>query len=133
MTPSKFTPFARHGYANKPTRKTTTQQDAQAREHYASHRILNYENIDKNEGAFKPTNEGVNIGKLPKAVVMSPSLSNVRLICATPISTGMEMLNYVNDKSHQFRDNLSQGLNKKRPHEARVLKAMEAVLEKTAR
>ena len=30
LTPSKFTPFARHGYANKPTRKKA-QQDTQAR------------------------------------------------------------------------------------------------------
>jgi hypothetical protein len=38
----------------------------------------------------------VAIGRLPKAIVVSPSMMKVPLILATPISAGMEMLNYVN-------------------------------------
>lgn len=83
--------------------------------------------IDKQEITVKGSNEGFNIGKLPKAVIMSPSINNVKLICATPISTGMEMMNYVNDKAFKFRETLNQGLNKKRPYEAAVVKSMDII------
>lgn len=46
LTPSKFTPFARQGYANK-GRRGHVNNDMNYKENYSSHRILNYEMMDK--------------------------------------------------------------------------------------
>lgn len=52
--------------------------------------------IDKVETNIKNGNEGINMNKLPKAVLISPSSTmKVPLICSTPITMGMEMFNYV--------------------------------------
>ena len=40
LTPSKFTPFARQGHANKA--RKVNQNDVTHKENYSSHRILNY-------------------------------------------------------------------------------------------
>jgi hypothetical protein len=109
LTPSKFTPFARQGYANK-GRKTTHNNDITYKENYSSHRILNYEMMDKVENNIKNT-ENFNLSKLPKAVLKSPvSTMKVNLICQTPITTGMEMFNYVHEKTRKLKELLTQGV-----------------------
>ena len=93
LTPSKFTPFARQGYANKD--RKSTQND-----NYHSHRILNYEMMDKLETTMKNNNNEVTISniKLPRGVLMSPSTSmKVNLIQQTPFSAAMGMCNYVEE------------------------------------
>jgi hypothetical protein len=58
LTPSKFTPFARQGYANKVIKNNNIklggnfnmmniQDTTLNKESYNSHRILNYDSIDK--------------------------------------------------------------------------------------
>ena len=37
--------------------------------------------------------------KLPKTIMQSPSMVKVPLLCATPITAGMEMYNYLKQKS----------------------------------
>lgn len=60
--------------------------------------------MDKLETTMKGVNEGLNISKLPKSVLISPSSTmKVPLICQTPITTGMEMYNYVTEKQRKFR------------------------------
>ena len=51
---------------------------------------------EKQDNTIKIGGEGIAIGRLPKTIVVSPSMMKVPLILATPISAGMEMLNYVN-------------------------------------
>lgn len=86
LTPSKFTPFARQGYANKG--RKSGQTDNNIREN-CSHRVLNYEMTEKQDNTIKIGGEGVAIGRLPKTIVVSPSMMKVPLILATPISAGM--------------------------------------------
>lgn len=50
LTPSKFTPFARQGYANKfqkPTIGGKLGGNINKEQHFSSHRILNYDVIEK--------------------------------------------------------------------------------------
>lgn len=50
LTPSKFTPFARQGYANKfhkPAIGGKLSGNMSKEQHFSSHRILNYDIIDK--------------------------------------------------------------------------------------
>lgn len=73
--------------------------------------------MDKLETTMKGVTEGLNIGKLPKAVLVSPSSTmKVPLICQTPITTGMEMYNYVTEKNRKFRELVSQGQVVSRPN-----------------
>jgi len=85
LTPSKFTPFARQGYANKGRKDMIN--GTTSKETFSSHRILNYELTDRLETTCK--NDSVGINRLPKAVLVSPSTMKVPLICATPITAGM--------------------------------------------
>ena len=91
MTPSKFTPFSRQGYANKLTKNPKmgkfNHNGNDKENNFTSHRILNYEMIDKVEAGQKPT--PVSEMKLPKTVLQTPSSVKVPLICSTPITTGM--------------------------------------------
>lgn len=82
MTPSKFTPFARQGFRGKAHHNDPLKENF-------SHRILNYEMIEKQENTIKIGGDGGIIGRLPKAVVASPSMMRVPLIQATPITMGM--------------------------------------------
>jgi len=43
------------------------------------------------------------MSRLPKTVLISPSTMKVPLICATPITAGMDMFNYINDKARKFK------------------------------
>ena len=105
MTPSKFTPFARQGYANKG--RKVGHNDFTHKENYTSHRILNYELIDKTESNMRTTNDALNIAKLPKSVLASPTPSlKVAAICLTPVSDGMMMYNYVQGKSDLMKERL---------------------------
>jgi hypothetical protein len=75
--------------------------------------------------------EGIAVSRLPKAVLVSPSTMKVPLICATPITTGMEMFNYVTEKARKFNDMFAQGQMPARSHEPAVIKHMGLLLEKT--
>lgn len=46
--------------------------------------------------------------KLPKAVVQSPSMVKVHLICSTPITMGMEMYQYTMEKARRFKEQSSK-------------------------
>jgi hypothetical protein len=70
------------------------------------------------------------LGRLPKAVLSSPSMMKVPLICATPVSGGMEMMNYVNEKAKKFQDSFNQGYITKKPHEASVIKHIDLIFDK---
>lgn len=37
-------------------------------------------------------------------MINSPSLTKPTLICSTPVTTGMEMYNYLNDKAKKAKD-----------------------------
>ena len=94
LTPSKFTPFSRQGYTNKLTKTTKMGKFSgpvavtnEKENNFTSHRILNYEMIDKVETTQKPI--PVSEMKLPKTVLQTPSSVKVPLICSTPITTGM--------------------------------------------
>jgi len=92
LTPSKFTPFARQGYANKGRRGNNEN----AHRDYNSHRILNYEQFDKIEANIKNFSDTtLNMTKLPKNVIISPSTTFKPKLLETPISTAMEGYNYV--------------------------------------
>jgi len=69
--------------------------------------------------------------KLPKSVMQSPSMMKVPLICSTPITTGMEMFNYINEKARKFKEMLSQGNAQTRPFEQTAFKCIETVYEKS--
>lgn len=110
-TPGKFTPFAKQGAANKlsfltKAPQTQTPQQYQKLSHqvlqekndaeqtkrvYHSHRVLNYEvaenvNIRSNLNEIKFTN---------KVIPQSPY---TRLMPATPMTTALEMYNWLNEK-----------------------------------
>lgn len=121
LTPSKFTPFARQGYVNKRKGNDNTFQDR-----YASHRILNYDHIDKIDTNMKNFNDTINIVKLPKNVVISPSTTFKSKLLETPISTAMENYNYVQEKTRKARD-LLQG--EKRIYEASAFKHIQHFIE----
>ena len=104
LTPSKFTPFARQGYNNKGRRGAGLNDQ---KENYSSHRVLTYEMMDKMDTAVKP--ETLNFAKLPKKVLESPAPTLKVPLITTPISTGMEMYNYVSEKGRQFKAMLAEG------------------------
>lgn len=61
FTPSKFTPFARQGYANRgPPKNLVGKLGGTTQEAFSSHRILNYEMLDKQETAQKPLGGNLN-------------------------------------------------------------------------
>lgn len=122
MTPSKFTPFARQGYANKGRKNNN---DTTLKENFSSHRLLNFEMMERQETVVKPTLEGMNMAKLPKNIMVSPITVKAPLICATPITAGMEMYNYVNEKARKFKEILGLGQTIKRPYEHMVIKYIE--------
>jgi hypothetical protein len=126
LTPSKFTPFARQGYTNKGKR------DNLMKENFSSHRILNYEMMDKPDGNFKMATDTL-MSKLPKVVMVSPSTMKVPLIQATPVSRGLELINYVNGKCQIFQEMLSLNQIIQRTHDASVIRYIEAMEEKFSR
>lgn len=125
LTPSKFTPFARQGYANKyqkPALSGKISGNANKDQHFNSHRILNYEVIEKEiENRNMPAHEI----KLPKSIMQSPSMVKVPLLCATPITAGMEMYNYLKQKSWKFKDMHSQV----RPFDKNVVALIDRVFD----
>ena len=88
--------------------------------------------MDKVENNLKNNNNQVtNVSKLPKAVLISPSSTmKVPLICQTPITTGMEMYNYVTEKNRKFKDMLSQSQVPTRPYEIQVVKYIQDFVER---
>lgn len=79
---------------------------------------------------MKGTNDTINISKLPKAVLASPSSTmKVPLICQTPITTGMEMYNYVNEKQRKFKEMVSNGQNVIRPYEVSLVHYVSEFVE----
>lgn len=103
LTPSKFTPFARQGYANKGRKGGNTHENAY-KENYSSHRILNYELGEKIDTNMKNTNDTALIKNLPKNVIMSPSTTFKPKLLETPISNTMESYNYIQEKARKVRD-----------------------------
>lgn len=104
LTPSKFTPFARQGYVNKFQKQTiggklgiATRNKEQT---FNSHRILNYEAAEKEVEARQIPISDI---KLPKNIMQSPSMVKVPLIVTTPISSGMEMYNFLNEKKKMLQ------------------------------
>lgn len=96
LTPSRFTPFARQGYVNKLSKPgSTKQQQQQPAKNFNSHRILNYDMIDKIDTTI-PISQPLNEIRIPKNVINSPSMFKPKLICSTPITAGMEMYNFLN-------------------------------------
>lgn len=103
ITPSKFTPFARHknnvgikklggnigGLTDRPSQQNN----------YTSHRILNYENISAQVQDIPLTDVSPQEIKFPKNIIQTPSSMNTPLIQQTPYTTGITMYNYVNDHS----------------------------------
>lgn len=53
----------------------------------------------------------------------------VPLICQTPITTGMEMYNYVTEKNRKFRELVSQGQVISRPNEINLVKYISEFVE----
>lgn len=91
LTPSKLTPFARQGYVNKFQKQALGNKigglsKPSKQQTFNSHRVLNYEAIEKEiEAKSVPIHEI----KLPKNIIQSPSMVKVPLVVATPISQGM--------------------------------------------
>ena len=53
----------------------------------------------------------------------------VPLICQTPITTGMEMYNYVTDKNRKFREMVAQGQVISRPCEVALVEYISEFVE----
>ena len=94
LTPSRFTPFARQGYVNKLSKPGGSSRD-QPSKNFNSHRILNYDMLDKIENTI-PISQPLNEIRIPKNVINSPQMFKPKLICSTPITAGMEMYNFLN-------------------------------------
>lgn len=88
--------------------------------------------MDKPDGNLKMATDTL-MSKLPKAVMVSPSTMKVPLIQATPVSRGLELINYVNSKCQIFQEML--GLNQivQRAHDASVIRYIEIMEEKFSR
>lgn len=71
------------------------------------------------------------MAKLPKNIMVSPITVKAPLICATPITAGMEMYNYVNEKARKFKEILGLGQIIKRPYEHIAVKYIEMTFEKS--
>lgn len=114
LTPSKFTPFARQGRIGK---MAANQQQNKMnydtnRDIFSCNRAIPFETgVEKWESqtpqSTTPTNTNSElvimhiIQRFPKNIVNSPLLNKRTLICSTPITSSMEMYNYLNEKARK--------------------------------